>query len=264
MSDTPPNFDYERYAAAPGVVSLPSFDVGAVVRASAKLIEGNWLLVVVMTAAIMILPKLALVATHLLLHNTHPDGHPLYDFLFSANDIWDVVGYTIWLIVLGWALVRRQSGHIVSWGAFFGVMVALVVLSFLSGLGVLIGFVFLIVPGLMLLVAWSVAPAVLIMEKCTPTQALGRSRDLCRGYSWPIFGLLVLTTVVIFLWEGGVEIVGQVLEDAFPHQHVDWMFEAIVVPWGSLPSLAISVALYFYLVSLREGGADAKIAEVFD
>jgi hypothetical protein len=240
------------------------FDVGGVIRASGKLIQDHFTLIAILTLILMVVPKLMIVGAHLVLHGTSTEEDPLYDMLNWANDFWDFIGYSIWTGVIGWALTRRYSGQAVSWAGFFEIMLPLVIMTLLSTLGVGLGLLLLIIPGLMLATAWAVAAPALIMEGKSPFVALGRSRDLVRGYSWPVFGLFVLTIVVMVLWESMVGVIGYSLEDAFPEQHMDWIFESIVSPWGSLPMIAIPVTLYFYIVALKEGGTDVSIAEVFD
>lgn len=71
----------------------------------------------------------------------------------------------------------------------------LVVVGLLAGLGIGLGFLLLIVPGLILLTFWSVAAPVVVVEHPGAVKALGRSRALVRGHGWQVFGVIV----VIFL-----------------------------------------------------------------
>lgn len=56
-------------------------------------------------------------------------------------------------------------------------------MTVLSSIGIVVGIVALIVPGLILVARWSVAIPVLLNERTTPTRALGRSWSLVRGHS---------------------------------------------------------------------------------
>lgn len=72
----------------------------------------------------------------------------------------------------------------------------------LVGVGVLGGLVLLIVPGIMLMLRWSVAIPALAAEPSGPLPALGRSRDLTRDHRWGILGFLAavaLANVVLAL-----------------------------------------------------------------
>jgi len=69
----------------------------------------------------------------------------------------------------------------------------------LAGLGIAVGLFLLIVPGLILLTWWLlVAPAVVVENKGA-MESFGRSRDLVRGYGWEVFGIIVLTYVVLIV-----------------------------------------------------------------
>src|SRR6476469_9133759 len=57
----------------------------------------------------------------------------------------------------------------------------LIVVALVAGIGVLIGFFLLVVPGLILLTVWSVAAPVVVLERPPGLAALGRSRELVRG-----------------------------------------------------------------------------------
>jgi hypothetical protein len=69
-------------------------------------------------------------------------------------------------------------------------------ISLLIGLFVAIGTLLLVVPGVYLFVAWSVAVPVLLGENLGITAALGRSRALVRGRFWPCAGVLVLAVLL--------------------------------------------------------------------
>jgi hypothetical protein len=60
----------------------------------------------------------------------------------------------------------------------------LLAVSVLFGIGVGIGFVLLIIPGLVLLVIWSVVAPVTVLERPGVFAAFGRSRELVRGNGW--------------------------------------------------------------------------------
>jgi hypothetical protein len=67
----------------------------------------------------------------------------------------------------------------------------------LAGLGIAVGLLLLIVPGLVLLTWWSVVIPVVVLERVGVMQAFGRSRALVRGNGWNVFGTIVLTVLVL-------------------------------------------------------------------
>ena len=122
--------------------------------------------------------------------------------------------------------------------------------SLLFGLGVAIGFVLLIIPGLILIVIWAVVAPVMVLERPGVFAAFGRSRELVRGNGWNVFGVLVVVFVavvavslVVGLATSSLGSVGRAL--------VQWLVDAGLAP---LTALSASV-LYFALRNdLARGG----------
>jgi hypothetical protein len=69
--------------------------------------------------------------------------------------------------------------------------------SILSALGVGLGLVLLIVPGLFLMTIWSVVAPVVVLERVPVLAAFGRSHALVQGFGWPVFGTLVLLFLLL-------------------------------------------------------------------
>lgn len=69
----------------------------------------------------------------------------------------------------------------------------------LAGLGILFGLILLIVPGLVLLTWWLFITPVIMLEGASVMDSFGRSRELVRGNGWNVFGLIVLTILVLIL-----------------------------------------------------------------
>src|SRR3954469_11100867 len=71
--------------------------------------------------------------------------------------------------------------------------------AILVGLGVFVGFLAFIIPGFVLLTQWAVAAPVVVCEVRTPTQAIGRSRELVRGHAWRVFSVLIVTFMLVLI-----------------------------------------------------------------
>jgi hypothetical protein len=69
-----------------------------------------------------------------------------------------------------------------------------------AGLGIALGFLALIVPGILLALRWSVVAQVAAVDHAGWLPALRRSGELTRGNYWRIFGLLLLNGLLV----GGV------------------------------------------------------------
>jgi hypothetical protein len=67
----------------------------------------------------------------------------------------------------------------------------------LAGLAIVLGLILLIVPGLFLLTIWSLIIPVIVLERRAAMESFGRSRELVRGNGWNVFGVIVLTILVL-------------------------------------------------------------------
>jgi uncharacterized membrane protein len=76
------------------------------------------------------------------------------------------------------------------------VVLPLIGLGILHSLAVAVGFMLLIVPGVMLYMMWSVAAPALVAERNSVFAAFGRSRFLTRGARWKIFALQLVIIVI--------------------------------------------------------------------
>jgi len=71
-------------------------------------------------------------------------------------------------------------------------IVPLLVAGLLAGICIALGFVLLIVPGLILLTVWAVIAPVIVIEQTGALDAFGRSRALVRGHGWTVFGIVLV------------------------------------------------------------------------
>lgn len=93
---------------------------------------------------------------------------------------------------------------------------SLILVGVLAGLGILVGLVLFIVPGLVLLTWWAVVAPVVVLERRPALEAFGRSRELVRGNGWRVFGVIVvvfliqavLSSLLVLLFGGGDSRVG--------------------------------------------------------
>ena len=118
----------------------------------------------------------------------------------------------------------------------------LAAVSILFGIGLGIGFILLIIPGLILMVIWAVVAPVTVLERPGVFAAFGRSRELVRGNGWNVFAVIVLVFLAVAvigiaagLATGSLGSVGRAL--------VQWAVNAALAP---ITALSASV-LYFAL-----------------
>jgi hypothetical protein len=90
---------------------------------------------------------------------------------------------------------------------------SIVVAGVLAGLGVALGLLLLIVPGLVLMTWWVLVIPVVALERTSAGAAFGRSRELVRGYGWNVFGVIVLTLLMLLAFEIVLSLVLSPLSD---------------------------------------------------
>jgi hypothetical protein len=118
----------------------------------------------------------------------------------------------------------------------------LILVGIVAGVGIVIGFILLIVPGLILITLWSVVAPVVVLERPGVFAALGRSRGLVRGNGWQVFGVILVLDVLVVLVGSGIEIAADSASTG-----VGIVVRVIVgVLTGPLAGLAAAV-LYFQL-----------------
>lgn len=131
---------------------------------------------------------------------------------------------------------------------------SLVVLAVVEIAAVVIGFTLFVFPGVFLAVAWSASVPVLMLERTRPLQALRRSWELVRGYSWTVFGALLIGGGIVF----GVIFLGGIIASAVHSSSVDAVLAvdaatSAVADLVTFPLLAaIAVVIYVELRSVKE------------
>jgi hypothetical protein len=118
----------------------------------------------------------------------------------------------------------------------------LLAVSVLAGIGIAFGFVLLIIPGLILLVMWSVVAPVVVLERPGVFAAFGRSRELVRGNGWNVFGVIVLVFLAVVV----ISIVAGLATDslgAVGRALVQWVVNAALAPVAALSASVLYFAL---------------------
>ena len=83
----------------------------------------------------------------------------------------------------------------------------LILVGIVAGVGIVLGFILIVVPGLILITIWSVAAPVVVLERPPGViAALGRSRDLVRGNGWQVFAVIFVLFFLILIISSGVEL----------------------------------------------------------
>jgi hypothetical protein len=124
----------------------------------------------------------------------------------------------------------------------------LIVAGILAALGVAVGLVFLIVPGLVLLTWWCLIVPVIVLEGKQVGESFTRSRELVRGHGWTVFGIVVITAILTAIASGIIEAIFSFLGSFLRYWIGGAIASAVVGPF-----LAVALTLtYFTLRGLGE------------
>ena len=137
-------------------------------------------------------------------------------FKLAINQFWSVLGAILLWIITIWipyinvgttiGLVRLQiklgRGEKISAGDIFDAenripMGKMFLLWSFMATGIMMGTIFLIVPGIVLWYAWFLSSMLILDKKLDPIQAMSKSYDLTYGYKWLIF---FITLAINFIY----------------------------------------------------------------
>ncbi len=135
--------------------------------------------------------------------------------------------------------------------------------ALLVSLAVGLGFILLIIPGLILLVMFWVAVPVAVVERPGVLASLGRSADLTRGHRWKILAILALMMLIAIGFTPLAGVAAWLLSwvlGTFGLVVADYLWSIVV---GSISAVMPAVT-YHHLRSVKEGTDIAQLAAVFD
>jgi uncharacterized membrane protein len=131
-------------------------------------------------------------------------------------------------------------------------------IAVLVSLGAGLGFMLLIVPGIILWLRWSVAVPVLVQERRGVFGSMKRSRELTKGSRWALFGfwiVLIIAVIVIQLVLSQVVMVFGVTTAL--------ILDALVTSVVSVVTSVAPAVSYVELRQVKEGTSVDELAEIF-
>jgi hypothetical protein len=147
---------------------------------------------------------------------------------------------------------RRDSSVGELFSSVSPVLGALVGASILYGLAVGIGFFLLIVPGCILLTIWAVIAPVIVIERKGAFDSFGRSRELVRGNGWPVFGTVIVATLITVIVGA---ILGAIAEGIAGGPILRIVFGALASTLTAPIGALVAAVLYYRLLEIK-GGTD--------
>ena len=121
----------------------------------------------------------------------------------------------------------------------------------LAGLGIALGFVLLIIPGLFLLTIWSMIVPSIVLEGKGAMESFGRSRELVRGNGWSVFGVIVLSILVVI----AVAIVVSIATFGLPDEPQAFL-QNLIQNTLAYPFFALTLTLTYFALAGRATAAE--------
>ena len=156
----------------------------------------------------------------------------------------------------------RRAGFGASLGVGLRCILPVIGVVFVASIGIGIGLILLVVPGVIMYLNWLVAVPARVAEGPGIQRAMSRSAALVRGSRWRCLALVIL---IVFVPTLGLLAVEAVLgafgygEGSLPTTAADFVFKAIL---AVLDSVMIAV-VFVQLRHLKEGPDRGSVADVF-
>ncbi|MFL5618367.1 MAG: hypothetical protein ACJ79A_08240 [Gemmatimonadaceae bacterium] len=132
----------------------------------------------------------------------------------------------------------------------------IIVVSIVTGLMIGLGFILLIVPGVIAL-AWTAAALPIAAIEGLPTgQAITRSRELARGQIGHVLGTMLLAWVIVLALMFGIALALGAVASMFslPERLSNMIVELVMVPL--FPLIGVAMTMLYYDLRVRNEGAD--------
>lgn len=170
------------------------------------------------------------------------------------------------------ALGGRTVGFSEALAKGMGFWWPVLLISFCIGALGSLGLLLLVVPGILMLLRWSVAIPARIIENSQGLTAMARSVELTQGHRWKIFVLFLVIAIILFLIEGLFAVIfihpfaaGFAQVGATPIVPV---FSLVIGPLLNLVLLpfitSLISSLYYELRMARDGMGTETLAAVFE
>jgi hypothetical protein len=186
----------------------------------------------------------------------------------GANLFWGLLGLLISVVGYFWvqaALIEtvndvrdgradRSVGE--TYSAVRPRLPAATIAGILAAIGIGIGILLLIIPGLYLLTIWSMVIPVVVLEGRSAGEAFSRSREVVRGNWWSVFGLIIVTFLLVAIASLIVRLIFSPLPNFIEVWLGSLLADSLTVPFAA----AALTTAYFKLLSQEAGEPGASAA----
>ena len=241
----------------------PRFDMGRIIQRTFGTVARNWVAFGILALPFSVIPQ-ALLQWDIV--GIRPDTGagvgPALGFGGGLSLI-ALVGGFILQAALTYGSVADLNGRRASIGECLSVglrnILPLLGLGVLMGLAVTLGFALFIVPGVLMILAWSVAVPSLVVERVGVFGAFGRSADLTQGHRGAIFILLIVFWILSAVIGAAAAAVVSVAGPVASMIVLGLVRGAETLIWA-----AGVASIYSELRAIKEGVGPEALAAVFD
>jgi len=242
-------------------------DMGRVIQDLFGVLGRNFVTFLILAAVLVGLP--GLLAGYMQM-SLLTQGH-LFDWRATLVGLVPAVGALILQGTIIYGAVTDMNGKRASLADCISIglrcFLPLLGIGILFGLAVACGLILLIVPGVMLAIAWCVTVPAYVVEQPPLLDSFGRSAQLTRGNRWRIFALFIVYLVAVIIVEAVLGVFGTASRLA-AGGGIPLMQAMVFTPLISVANALIggtgAAVLYVELRRLRDGVGPAGLAAVFD
>jgi len=138
-----------------------------------------------------------------------------------------------------------------TFSAVLPVLGSVAVASVLAAIGIWIGLILIIIPGIFLATIWCLIVPAIVVENTPAMSSFGRSWQLVKGRFWNVLGTLILVVLIVFVVEIIVGLILVALPFALAQALAALIAGSLVAPFGA----AVVTNMYFRLAAAPAGGA---------
>ena len=132
------------------------------------------------------------------------------------------------------------------------VILPLIGAGILAGIGIGIGILLFVIPGLILMTIWAVIAPVIVLERVGVMASFGRSRELVRDNGWRVFGVIVSVAIIVFVVRAILGAIAVSIDDSLVARIIfDWIGSSLTAPITAI----VAAVIYVHLKGIKEGGA---------
>lgn len=160
---------------------------------------------------------------------------------------------------------KASFGECLQTGLRYGLPV--IGLSILFSFAIVVGLVLLVVPGVLMMLAWAVAVPALVVEQTGVFGAFSRSAELTKGHRWAILGLGLVFWIISFIIGLALAPLDSMLMlsgNGMSAMALIMLVNGVVNVLTTTILAAGIAAIYYELRSIKEGIGPEQLASVFD